>query len=134
MNLETNLFEIWKDFYSKSTSMFDERITQNFPSQGISQVMEMNLMFKKMIDESTEKYLELVNIPSRNDFASLSSMIVNVDAKVDNLEELFEESSANQPNCASLQEEMVSIKKDIKSLENKVNQILALLNASEGSK
>ncbi|WP_066307872.1 hypothetical protein [Bacillus sp. FJAT-29814] len=134
MSMETNLFDIWKDFYSKSTSMFDERITQNFPSQGIAQVMEMNLMFKKMIDETTEKYLELVNIPSRNDLASLSSMIVNVDAKVDSLEELLEESSANQPHAASLQEEMVSIKKDIKSLENKVNQILALLKASEGSK
>ncbi|MCM3765587.1 hypothetical protein [Neobacillus niacini] len=133
MSLETNLFDMWKDFYSKSTNMFDERITENFPSQGIAQVMEMNLMFKKMIDESTEKYLELVNIPSRNDLASLSSMIVNVDAKVDNLEELLEESSANQPHVASLQEEMVSIKKDIKSLENKVNQILALLKASEGS-
>ncbi len=134
MSLETNLFEIWKDFYSKSSSMFDEKVTQNFPTQGISQIMEMNLMYKKLIDESTEKYLEFVNIPSRNDLANLSSLIVNVDAKVDNLEDLLEESSASQANPAGFQQELAAIKKDMKSLENKVNQILTLLKVPEGSK
>lgn len=134
MNLETNLFDMWKDYYAKSSSLFDEKIKENFPAKSMAQVMEMNLMFKKMIDESTEKYLELVNVPSRNDFANLSSLIVNVDAKVDNLEELLEENSVNLAEPSNYKQELTAIKKDMKNLDNKLNQILTLLKASEESK
>jgi polyhydroxyalkanoic acid synthase PhaR subunit len=134
VNLETNLFDMWKDYYAKSSSLFDEKIKENFPAKSMAQVMEMNLMFKKMIDESTEKYLELVNVPSRNDFANLSSLIVNVDAKVDNLEELLEENSVNLAEPSNYKQELTAIKKDMKNLDNKLNQILTLLKASEESK
>ena len=134
MNLETNLFDIWKDYYSKSSSFFDESIKENFPSKGIAQVMEMNLMYKKLIDESTEKYLEFVNLPSRNDLANLSSLVVNVDAKVDNLEELLEDSNSNQVDPASFKQELSALKKDMKNLDSKMNQILTQLKVSEGSK
>ncbi len=125
---------MWKDYYAKSSSLFDEKIKENFPAKSMAQVMEMNLMFKKMIDESTEKYLELVNVPSRNDFANLSSLIVNVDAKVDNLEELLEENSVNLAEPSNYKQELTAIKKDMKNLDNKLNQILTLLKASEESK
>jgi polyhydroxyalkanoic acid synthase PhaR subunit len=134
MNLETNLFDIWKDYYEKSSSFFDESIKENFPSKGIAQVMEMNLMYKKLIDESTEKYLELVNLPSRNDLANLSSLVVNVDAKVDNLEELLEDSNSNQVDTAGFKQELAALKKDMKNLDSKINQILTQLKVSEVSK
>ncbi|MDR7077598.1 polyhydroxyalkanoic acid synthase PhaR subunit [Neobacillus niacini] len=134
MNLETNLFDIWKDYYEKSSSFFDESIKENFPSNGIAQVMEMNLMYKKLIDESTEKYLELVNLPSRNDLANLSSLVVNVDAKVDNLEELLEDSNSNQVDPASFKQELAALKKDMKNFDSKLNQILTQLKVSEVSK
>ncbi|MEH7178389.1 polyhydroxyalkanoic acid synthase subunit PhaR [Neobacillus vireti] len=133
MKLETNLFDIWKDYYAKSSSFFDETIKENFPAQGIAQVLEMNLMYKKLIDESTEKYLELVNLPSRNDLANLSSLVVNVDAKVDNLEELLEDNSTNQLDQSGFKQELSTIKKDMKNLDTKMNQIITLLKA-EGSK
>lgn|SRR4051812_13513969 len=134
MNLETNLFDIWKDYYEKSSSFFDESIKENFPSKGIAQVMEMNLMYKKLIDESTEKYLELVNLPSRNDLANLSSLVVNVDAKVDNLEELLEDSNSNQVDPSSFKQELSALKKDMKNFDSKLNQILTQLKVSEVSK
>ena len=65
----------------------------------MGQILEMNLLFKKMLDETTERYLEQVNIPTRNDLANISSLIVNVDSKVDDLEELVEETSkSSQPS------------------------------------
>jgi polyhydroxyalkanoic acid synthase PhaR subunit len=127
MSSETNIFEMWKDFYTMSSSYYDEKIKEDFPSQGIAQLLEMNLFFKKMIDESTEKYMEFVNLPSRTDLANLSSLIVNVDTKVDNLEELWEESNTNQVDPAGFQRDLTEIRKDMKSLENKLNQILTLL-------
>jgi polyhydroxyalkanoic acid synthase PhaR subunit len=128
------IFEIWKDFYSQSTNLFDEKVKESFPSEGLGQILDMNLQVKKLMDETTERYLQFVNVPSRNDIANLSSQIVNVDAKVDSLEELLEETSDTQGSKVSFQRELTDLKKDMKSLDNKMNQILTLLKSSETTK
>ena len=130
MTRDYNMFEMWKDYYDQSSNLLDEKVKEDFPSQGMGQILEMNLLFKKVLDETTENYLESVNIPTRNDIAALSSLIVNVDSKVDDLEELLEEfkekqaSQAGGENQADLQSELTNVKKDIKDLDNKVNEIL----------
>lgn len=131
MNQDFNFYDMWKDFYSQSSKFFDEKVGKDFPSQGVGQLLEFNLQFKKMIDESTLKYLELMNMPSRNDIADLSSLIVNVDAKVDDLEEKLEENLDNSRQHESLATELSNVKKDLKSLDNKLNQVLTLLKSVE---
>ncbi|NHC40675.1 polyhydroxyalkanoic acid synthase subunit PhaR [Bacillus sp. MM2020_1] len=133
MSQDINFYDMWKDLYSQSSKFFDEKISQDFPSQGMGQVLEMNLQFKKMIDESTLKYLEFINVPSRNDIADISSLIVNVDAKVDDLEEKLEEKFDNQDQEA-LKADLSNLKKDMKNLDNKLNQILTLLKVPETKK
>jgi polyhydroxyalkanoic acid synthase PhaR subunit len=127
MSQDLYVYDMWKDLFLQSSKFFDEKITNDFPSQGMGQVLEMNLQFKKMIDESTIRYLEFMNVPTRNDIANISSLIVNVDAKVDDLEEIVEEKLA-------VQGDQESFKKDLKSLDNKLNQILTLLTSAEESK
>ncbi|MGZ4162122.1 MAG: polyhydroxyalkanoic acid synthase subunit PhaR [Neobacillus sp.] len=134
MSQDYKVFEIWKDFYSQSTNLFDEKVKESFPSEGLGQILDMNLQVKKLMDETTERYLQFVNVPSRNDIANLSSQIVNVDAKVDSLEELLEETSDTQGSKVSFQRELTDLKKDMKSLDNKMNQILTLLKSSETTK
>jgi polyhydroxyalkanoic acid synthase PhaR subunit len=133
MTRDFNLYETWKDFYFQSSNTFDEKVKEDFPTQGVGQVLEMNLLFKKMLDEMTENYLESVNIPTRNDLASISSLIVNVDAKVDDLEELVEGLALTQPS-QSLQKELTNVKKDVKNLDQKLNEILAILNSQNVEK
>jgi polyhydroxyalkanoic acid synthase PhaR subunit len=134
MSKDINIYEIWKDFYSQSSNFFDDKMKESFPSEGLGQILEMNLQFKKLMDETTERYLEFVNMPTRNDIASLSSLIVNVDAKVDDLEELLEESKDNQNDLATFKNEFAGVKKEMKSLDNKLNQILSLLKVSQEAK
>lgn len=134
MNQGFNVYDMWKDYYSQTSKLFDEKIGKEFPSEGMGQILEMNLQFKKMIDESTLKYLEFMNVPSRNDIANLSSLIVNVDAKVDDLEERLEEKLDQDRNQESFSRELSNLKKDMKSLDNKLNQILTLLKSQEVTK
>lgn len=122
-----NFYEIWKDYYSKYSNQLDNKVTKDFPAQAIGQMLEMNLQFKKIMNETTERCYELVNLPSRNDLAHVSSQIVNIDAKVDDLEEYIEETKDNQIDSAELQREMANIKKDMKSLDTKLNQIISIL-------
>lgn len=134
MSQDFNFYEMWKDLYSQSSKLFDEKISKDFPSQGMGQVLEMNLQFKKMLDESTLRYLEFMNVPSRKDLADISSLIVNVDAKVDDLEESLEEKLVNQGDQESFKTELSNLKKEMKSLDNKLNQILTLLKTPDKTK
>jgi polyhydroxyalkanoic acid synthase PhaR subunit len=131
LNTNFNILEAWKDLYNQSSSLFDEKIMESFPSQGIGQLMDMNLQFKKFIDETTEKYLELGNLPSRKDLANLSSQIVNVDAKVDSLEELLEDKLDSTDNQVSFKSELSELKSEMKNLDKKLNQILSILKTKE---
>lgn len=134
MSVDYNFLEMWKDFYNQSSNFFDETIKESFPAQGIAQVMNMNLQFKKLMDETTERYLQLVNVPSRKDIANLGTQIVNVDAKVDSLEELLEEQQGSKEYEGAIQQELTELKEEIKSLDLKLNQILTLLKPIDESK
>ncbi|MBT2700772.1 hypothetical protein J7E79_25915, partial [Bacillus sp. ISL-40] len=91
--------------------------------------MDMNLMFQKMLNETTERYFEQMNVPTRTDIAKISSLIVNVDTKVDDLEELWEETRAKQLNQGELRTEIKDFGKELKSLDAKLNQILTQVNS-----
>lgn len=131
MTTNFNVFEAWKDLYNQSSNLYDEKIMESFPSQGVGQLLDMNLQFKKFIDETTEKYLELGNLPSRKDLANLSSQIVNVDAKVDSLEELLEDKLDSTDNQVSFKNELSELKSEMKNLDKKLNQILSILKTKE---
>lgn len=127
-----NPMELWKDMYNQSESywsnVLDEKMKEEYFSEWMGKVLEMNLQFKKTLNETTEGYLSQVNLPTQNDLANIASLVVNVDSKVDNLEALVEENSSNQVNQAELKREMTRVKSEIKSLNNKLDDILALLN------
>lgn len=132
-----NPFEMWKDFYNQTSNMIDENLKDESTSKVMGQVLEMNLLYKKLLNETTEHYFDQVNIPTRNDLASISSLIINVESKVDDLEELIEETTSKQNNQIELKREMTDVKNKVKSLDTKLNQILSLLksnNATEGKK
>ncbi|MBT2737282.1 hypothetical protein [Bacillus sp. ISL-7] len=124
-----NTYEIWKDYYTKYSKLFDDRVTKKFPAEEIGQLLEINLQLKNMLNETTERYYEFVNLPSINDLAHISSQIVNIDAKVDDLEEFIQDYKDNQSDSVESQREMASLKKEMKSLDNKLNQIITLLKS-----
>jgi polyhydroxyalkanoic acid synthase PhaR subunit len=127
-----NPMELWKDFYNQSESywgnVLDEKMKEEYFSEWMGKVLEMNLQVKKILNETTESYLSQVNLPTQNDLSNIATLVVNVDSKVDSLEELIEETSANQVNQAELKREMTRVKNEIKSLDNKLDAILTLLN------
>ena len=126
-NLE--MFDMWKNFFNQSSTLFDEKMKEQFPSQAMGQLLDMNLMFQKMLNETTERYFEQMNVPTRTDIAKISSLIINVDTKVDDLEELMEESRAKPLNQVEVQSEIKEFGKELKSLDAKLNQILAQVNS-----
>lgn len=122
-----NLYETWKEYYSKYSKVLDEKMSKDFLAQWIGQLLEMNLQFKKMGNETTERYFETVNLPTKQDLAHISSQIVNLDAKMDDLEDFVQESVDHQGDMAVMRNDIANLKKDMKSFDNKLNQIITLL-------
>ena len=129
MTQNLDMFEMWKNYFNQSSNLIDEKMKEQFPSQAMGQILDMNLMFQKMLNETTERYFEQMNVPTRTDIAKISSLIVNVDTKVDDLEELLEETRAKQLNQAELRSEIEDFGKELKSLDTKLNQILTQVNS-----
>jgi polyhydroxyalkanoic acid synthase PhaR subunit len=136
MNQEKNFnpFEMWKDFYNQTSTIIDENLKDESTSKVMGQVLEMNLLYKKLLDETTERYFEQMNIPTLNDLSSISSLIINVDSKVDDLEDLIEETKSNQVTQVELKREMTDVKNKIKNLDTKLSQIITLLNTEKTEK
>ena len=93
-------------------------ISQSNPEQS-------DLIFKNILNETKERYSEQVN--TQSDILSISSLIVNVDTKVDYLEELIGETIVNQVPQAEFTYKISTIKSDIRTLDQKLNSILTLL-------
>ncbi|AZV41418.1 polyhydroxyalkanoic acid synthase subunit PhaR [Peribacillus asahii] len=129
MNQQKNLnpFELWKDLFNQSSTIIDENLKDESTSKVMGQVLEMNLLYKKMLNETTEQYFEQVNIPTRTDLSNISALIINVDSKVDDLEDLVEETASNLVSQAELKREMTDVKNKIKTLDTKLNEIINLL-------
>lgn len=103
-------------------------------SKMMGQVLEMNLLFKKMLNETTDRYLEHMNIAPRNDLSNIFSLIVNVDSKLDDLEEIMEDTKSNQVNQVELKREMTDIKNKMKNLDTKLKEILIYLKTEKKEK
>ncbi len=35
MAANNNLYDMWKDFYNQSSNLFDEKVQEDFPAQGV---------------------------------------------------------------------------------------------------
>jgi polyhydroxyalkanoic acid synthase PhaR subunit len=119
----SNFLKMWKDYYNQYSNFFDEKVKEDFPSQGVGQVLEMNLLLKKMLNETTEQYLDQVNMPTKNDIASVSSLIVNIDTKVDELEVTVDEMKSVQAHQPELQREIASLHHEVAEVRGDITEV-----------
>lgn len=109
-------------------SMEEQMKSEEF-SEWMGKVLESNLFYKQIADTSTKQYLEQMNVPSREDLANLSSLVVNLDAKVDDLEEQLEENLDNQVSTS----EMTQLKNELNKIDGKLDEVLSFINETQKS-
>lgn len=124
-------YSFWKDYYQNAESYWEKTLEETMKkeefSEWIGKVLDLNLGYRKMLDSTTKQYLEQMNLPSREDLSNLSSLIVNLDAKVDDLEEQIEESIENQSSQSVVKREMTILKKEVKEIGSKLDEVLQLI-------
>lgn len=127
----------WKDYYQNVEKYFgkplDEKMKTEEFSEWMGNILDINLLFKQLADNTTKQYLDQVNLPSRDDLANLSSLIVNLDTKVDDLEEKLEENLDSQVSAVVVKKEVTQLKKEVKDISNKLDEVLEYLKANQKS-
>ncbi|MFJ8262872.1 polyhydroxyalkanoate biosynthesis repressor PhaR [Rummeliibacillus sp. NPDC094406] len=118
-------FKIWKDMYEKTESTWRGAIqdtlgTEQF-AQGLGQIQNQYVQYQEVVNTMTESYLKQVNIPSREEIAKVASLIINVDTKIDDMEDLIDEQKDSTTS------EIDQLKKDVNNLNHKLDQVLELL-------
>ncbi|HHW37060.1 MAG TPA: polyhydroxyalkanoic acid synthase subunit PhaR [Bacillales bacterium] len=124
-------FEIWRKVYDQTESywskVLDENLATDDFSKGLGKVLDMNLQYKKLVNDSTSAYLEQMNMPSKDDLAKLASLMISVETKMDQIEEVVEEAIVVQADKDQQASEIKNLQYEVKRIHRKMDQILELL-------
>lgn len=131
-------FVMWQDYYKNVQNYWGPSINEKVGTEEFSEwmgkVLEGNLLFRNMTDKNTKQFLEQMNLPTREDLASLSSLIINLDHKIDDMEDQLEESLEKQIAQDALKKEMGSLKKEVKEIGSKLDEVLNFLKEDQKRK
>src|SRR5919108_669908 len=87
--------KLWREFYQQSEATWGPQLEQNMGTEAyaamIGQTLEAYVSFHKALRESMNRYLETMNLPSRDDFARVAGQITALEAKIDALDEKVED-------------------------------------------
>ncbi|WP_342599162.1 polyhydroxyalkanoate biosynthesis repressor PhaR [Psychrobacillus sp. FSL H8-0483] len=112
-------FTMWKTFYEQTeanwTSAIHETLKKESFSEGMGETLNYYLQAQELKNDTTESFLKSVNMPTRSEVADIASLIINVESKLDTLDDRFDE-------------EMNQLIKAVSNLDEKLDKILELLS------
>jgi polyhydroxyalkanoic acid synthase PhaR subunit len=88
-------FLLWKETYEQTEKyvghVLDDVMKREQFSQWMGTVLNFNLQLQSLMKEGAERYLAQVNVPSKEDLANVAALVVNVEEKLEAVEEMKEE-------------------------------------------
>ena len=125
---------MWKEIYQKTEATWSDAIQDSMKkepfSENLGQTLNNHLQYQELISKMTETYLKQVNMPTRGEIASIASLIINLESKVDDLQDKIEEEVLGNETV----KEIYLVKKSVVSLEKKLDKVLELLEETTGKK
>lgn len=117
-------FAVWKNVYDKTEAKWNEVLHETMQKEAFSewlgQVQNAYLQYQQLVQKTTDNYLKQVNLPSRDEISNVASLIINLEEKVDNLDQkIDDELSANSSSA-----EINKLKSSISNLDKKLDNIL----------
>jgi len=123
--------QAWKEAYEQTETFWGKTLNETIKTEEYSawmgSVLDLNLFYQKMLNDATKGYLEKVNMPTQDDIARVATLVINLENKVDNIEEFLEEKADSLGQSPTLKRDVTKVKQDIRTLEDKVDKILGLL-------
>nr|WP_239094201.1 poly(R)-hydroxyalkanoic acid synthase subunit PhaE [Bacillus sp. B15-48] len=127
-------FTVWKTFYETTESNLSDTIHETLQKESFAEWLGHfqggYLQYQQLIQNTTDAYLKQINMPTRDEISNIASLIINLEDKVENLDEKIEDELLNH----STSSEVAKLKTSISKLEKKMDLILtALTKEAESS-
>ena len=120
-------FTIWKDMYEQSEKAWSDVIQDTLGkesfSESLGQIQSNYLQYHEIISNLLDAYFKQVNIPTRSEVANVASLVINLEDKVDNIDDQLYE------NGESVTKEINQLKRAIGNLEKKFDKVLEAIVA-----
>jgi polyhydroxyalkanoic acid synthase PhaR subunit len=120
-------FTMWKDMYEHTEKAWNDVILDTLGkesfSEGLGQIQSSYLQYHEMISNLTEAYFKQANIPTRDEVANVASLVINLENKIDNIDDQHYE------NSEAISKEINQLKRTVGNLEKKFDKILEAIVA-----
>jgi polyhydroxyalkanoic acid synthase PhaR subunit len=120
-------FAIWKSMYEKTESKLNEVLHETMQKEAFSewmgQVQNSYLQYQKFVQTSADNYLKQVNLPTRSEVSNVASLIINLEEKVDGLDQKIEEELLVNSSSS----EISKLKSSIAKLDKKIDSLLKVV-------
>jgi polyhydroxyalkanoic acid synthase PhaR subunit len=87
--------KFWRDLYGQNEASWSKVIEQGMGTEAfaqmIGQTLDAYVSFQKALRESLNRYLETMNLPSRDDVGRLGAQLVALEAKIDGVDEKLDD-------------------------------------------
>ena len=125
-------FQYWRDLYQQTEATWGKLLEQNMGTEAyaamIGQQLEAYSNFQKAMRDSMSRYLETMNLPSREDFSRVAAQIVALEAKVDALDEKLDQL---QDGLAQRGELFKELRASLRSQDEKLVDLAERLEARD---
>ncbi|MEH6940552.1 poly(R)-hydroxyalkanoic acid synthase subunit PhaE [Bacillus sp. JJ722] len=124
-------FSLWKSLYDKTEGNLSEVINETLKTEAFSewlgQVQSGYLQYQELVQNSTDVYLKQINMPTREEISSIASLVIQVEEKVESLDQKIDDELLNNPVAA----EIAKLKTSISKLDRKMDQILKVVKTAQ---
>ena len=120
-------FTMWKDMYEQTEKAWHDVIQDTLGkesfSEGLGQIQSNYLQYHEVISNLTDAYFKQTNIPTRDEVANVASLIINLEDKVDKMDDQLYENNETVTN------EINELKHAADNLTKKLDNILEAIAA-----
>lgn len=124
-------FKVWKDIYQQTEAKWNEALHETMQKEAFAewmgQVQSAYLQYQELVQKTTENYLKQLSVPTRDEISSVASLIINLEEKVDHLEEKIED----ELDGMTASSEISKLKTSISKLDKKLDSILKAVQQLE---
>ena len=90
---QQDIVQLWRDWLTESERQFNTFFNELMASEAFARsmggYMEAFVTFQRMLADGMERYLSMMNMPSRNDVIALGETLRSMEARLASIEEMF---------------------------------------------
>ena len=120
-------FNMWKDIYEHTEKAWHDVIQDTLGkesfAEGLGKIQASYLQYHEIISNATEAYLKQTNTPTRDEVANVASLVINLEDKVDQMDDRLYE------NSEAVTKEINQLKRAVGNLEKKFDKVLEAIAA-----